>query len=89
MKKVKELSEKNLSERTVWKKSKEKERRFLSFFFFPSSWFLGWKEKRKKYYKKKKKTKGMIFYFDKNYFSIPSLETKKQLETCYFTGYYL
>ena len=31
MKKVKELSERNLSERTVRKKSKEKERRFLFF----------------------------------------------------------
>lgn len=85
MKKVKELSEKNLSGRTVRKKSKEKNE---GFFFFSSSWFLGWKEKRKKNYKKKK-TKGMIFYFDKNHFSIPSLETKKQLKTSYFTGYYL
>lgn len=51
MKKVKELSEKNLSGRTVRKKSKEKNE---GFFFFSSSWFLGWKEKRKKNYKKKK-----------------------------------
>jgi hypothetical protein len=46
-------------------------------------------KEKKKLKKKKKKTKGMIFYFDKNHFSIPSLETKKQLKTSYFTGYYL
>jgi hypothetical protein len=74
---VKELSEKNL------KKKKE------GFFFFPFTMVSRLKGKEKKKLQKKKKTKGMIFYFDKNHFSIPSLETKKQLETSYFTGYYL